>query len=412
MNLLIRIVVISLVIIVSDIYFYRLIKNLFIKNGKGRRLLKAIIFIQAIAFIIFEACCILVIGYPLDDYVKYRQLFILLNAFILMYLPKSVTAVFLIFHDIFRIIPIIFRHKNGKEKKRSKICYVAALFVFLAVLAICIQGFTCGKTNVTIRKIDLSFSRLPGSFENFRIVQISDLHLGSFKDLKPFIQYMKLIGQLSPDILVSTGDMINVSDRELDPFDSLFRKIKPPYGKYSILGNHDIGDYFQMKRPENTEEITQKLIQRQTDMGFLVLIDSACYIKKDNDSLALIGVNNWGTFPFKKNGNLNKATAGTADNDFKILLSHDSNHWLYEVSGKTNIELTLSGHTHGMQLGFITNFIKFSPSRLIYKFWQGLYGSGEQKLYVNPGLGYSGFSARIGIRPEITLIILHRKSSP
>jgi len=409
MNLLIRIAVLSLIIVVSDIYFYRILKNLFIRNEKSKKILKIIVCSLTLIFILFEAGCYFIVGYPLDDSVKYRELFAPLSAFILVYLPKTFAAVFLIFYDIIHFTgsKIHFNRKPKKENKRHRWAYLSALIILLTILAYCIYGFTIQKTQVKIQNVDLQFKKLPVSFDGFKIVQISDLHFGTFKNTKAFENYIKIIKELSPDMLIMTGDMINVSDKELEPYYALFNSIHAPYGKFSILGNHDIGDYFTLKKPANIDLITKKLIQGERNMGFTVLIDSSCYIKKGNDSIALIGVNNWGTFPFKKRGNLAKAIKNTNVSDFKILLSHDPNHWLYEVSGKTTIDLTFSGHTHAMQIGFVSKNVKFSPSMFIYKYWMGLYAKGEQKLYVNPGLGYSGFSGRIGIRPEITVITLH-----
>ena len=410
MNLLIRIVALSLIITVSDIYFYRIFKNLFIRKEKSKKILKIIVISLTLIFILFEAGCYVVVGYPLDDSIKYRELFAPLSAFILVYLPKAFAAVFLIFYDLIRFL-ISKLHVNKKprtEKKRHRWAYTTALAILSITLAYCIYGFTYQKTQVKIQEVDLQFKKLPSSFEGFKIVQISDLHLGTFKDTRAYENYIGIIRQLSPDMLIMTGDIINVSDKELEPYNALFSSIQPPYGKYSILGNHDIGDYFTLKKPANVDLITKNLIQRERNMGFTVLVDSSCYIKKGNDSIALIGVNNWGTFPFKKRGNLEKAVKNTQPADFKILLSHDPNHWLYEVSGKTTIDLTFSGHTHAMQIGFAGKRIKFSPSMFVYKYWMGLYADGEQKLYVNPGLGYSGFSGRVGIRPEITVITLHQ----
>ena len=410
MNLLIRIVALSLIIVVSDIYFYRILKNLFIRNEKHKKILKIIVISLTLIFILFEAGCYIVVGYPLDDSVKYRELFAPLSAFILVYLPKAFAAVFLIFYDLVRFIISklhVIRESRAK-KKRHRWAYVTALIILLTLLTYCIYGFTYQKTQVKIQEVDLQFKKLPASFEGFKIVQISDLHLGTFKNTRAYENYIEMIRQLSPDMFIMTGDMINVSDKELEPYNALFSSIQPPYGKFAILGNHDIGDYFTLKKPANIDQITKSLIQRERNMGFTVLVDSSCYVKKGNDSIALIGVNNWGTFPFKKRGNLGKAMKNTQGSDFKILLSHDPNHWLYEVSGKTTIDLTFSGHTHAMQIGFSGKRIKFSPSMFIYKYWMGLYTSGEQKLYVNPGLGYSGFSGRVGIRPEITVITLHQ----
>ena len=409
MNLLIRILVVSLVIAISDIYFYRLLKNLFIKNEKQKRALKIVVIGLTILFILFEGGCYLVVGAPLDDPIKYRQLFAPLSVFILVYIPKAAAALLLIIFDIVRFFSSFFGRKrnNAKEKKPRHPLYVAALLLLLVVLGFCVYGFTFEKTHVKIQKEEFYFSQLPKSFEGFRIVQIADLHLGTFTDVAIVKEYLKTIHELSPDMLVMTGDMINVTDTELAPYQKDFKAINPPYGKYAIMGNHDIGDYFKIKDPPNLEAITGNLIRREKETGFIVLIDSSCYIYKDGDSMALVGVNNFGMFPFKKTGNLKKALSYTGDSDFKILLTHDPNHWDMEVRDKTNIQMTLSGHTHAMQLAIVAKYFRFSPSQFINKYWYGAYGSENQKLYVNPGLGYSGFHGRIGTRPEITEIVLH-----
>lgn len=410
MNLFIRIFVLSLVIIVSDIYFYRLLKNIFISNEKYRKILKIVVIVLTLLFILFEGGCYLVVGPPMDDPEKYRQLFVPLSAFILVYLPKAMAALFLILHDLISYVSSVFhcKKRTRKEKKRRRWVYITALIILLAVLGFCIHGFVFEKTHLKIQKVELQFSTLPEAFEGFKIAQISDIHLGTFTDTKTIEEFVENIRQLSPDMLVMTGDMINVTFKELNPYYACFRSIKPPYGKYAILGNHDIGDYFKMKAPPNQAEISKNLIQGEKDMGFTVLIDSACYIKKGGDSIALIGVNNYGTFPFKRAGDLKKALSYTNAKDFKVLLSHDPKHWKLEVAEKTDIALTLSGHTHAMQIAIITKLFRMSPSWFVYKNWYGAYEFNDQKLYVNPGMGYSGFSGRIGIRPEITLITLHR----
>jgi len=409
MNLLIRVLVVSLIILVAELYFYRLLKNLFLKNEKKKNVLKFIVIGFAILFILFEGGCYLLVGAPLDDSAKYRQLFLPLSAFILVYIPKAAAALVLMAYDIVRFSVFFLLRKKArhKPKRQGRSIYVAALLVLMIVLGFCIYGFTFGKTKVKIQREEFYFSQLPAGFEGFRIIQISDLHLGTFTDVAIVKEYLKTIGELEPDMLVITGDMINVSDTEFAPYQEDFKAINPPFGKYSILGNHDIGDYFKMKNPPKLEAITANLIRRERETGFKVLIDSACHIYKDGDSIALIGVNNFGMFPFKKTGNLKKAMSYTNPADFKILLTHDPNHWAMEVRDKTNIQMTLSGHTHAMQMAIVTKYFRFSPSQFINKYWYGAYGADEQKLYVNPGLGYSGFHGRIGSRPEITDIVLH-----
>jgi len=409
MNLLIRITVLCLVIIISDVFFYKLLKCFFVRNDRQKKILKTIVLFQTVVFILFEAGCYIVVGYPMDDPVKYRELFAPLSVFILVYVPKFFSAIFLLLYDLVVLLfSKFFRaFRNIKNTKKPAWIHYWALLVLLLVFSYCLYGFVYEKTNVKIVKVDLHFKKLPKAFDGFKIVQITDVHLGSFKNPKTIEHFINEIKGLSPDMLVMTGDMINVSDKELDPYYSSFNGLNPPNGKYSILGNHDIGDYFKLKDPPNQAAMTKKLIAGEKKMGFIVLIDSACYIRKDGDSISLLGVNNCGTFPFKKSGNLEKTLKYARNEDFKILLSHDPNHWTQEVCGRTNIDLTLSGHTHAMQIAILTKLFRFSPSRFIYKRWCGQYEMNNQMLYVNPGLGFSGFSARIGIRPEITLLTLH-----
>jgi uncharacterized protein len=410
MNLFLRIFVICFVIVLSEIYFYRLLKVVFFSDIKKIRVLKISCIIFPICFLIFISGIFLVVGFPKDDFIKYRQLFLVLDSFILIYLPKSFAGLVLFLYDVFRFIFTtignLFIHKKSSHKG-SKTVYKIALVIYFLVFAYAIYGFVFVKTDYKIQKIDITFNDLPESFDGFTMVQISDLHLGSYTDNKTFAKAAEIIKDLKPDVLFLTGDLINVSYKELEPYITYFRSIKPPFGKFSILGNHDIGDYFSLKHPDNQEWLTSKLIETEKQAGFRLLIDTTCYIHKGNDSIAIIGVNNCGTFPFKQSGDLKKAMKNTKDNDFKILLSHDPDHWQKAVVQKTNIDLTLSGHTHAMQLAFICGNIRLSPAALKYKNWYGLYNQGLQYLYVNPGLGFSGFSGRIGIRPEITMITLH-----
>ena len=409
MNLFLRILVISLIIIVSDIYFYRLLKGVFFSDKRIVKALKIVSIIFPFCFILFEIGVYLFIGFPEDDLIKYRQLFLVLDAFILVYLPKFIASLVLFINDIYKISFRLISRLYGKKHHPSihKSVNIIAAAMFFITLTYTIYGFVIEKSNFNIQKVDLTFNNLPESFDGFKIVQISDLHLGSYKDTASFGYATKLIDRVRPDILFITGDIINVTYKELLPYENFFRSIDPPYGIISILGNHDIGDYFSIKHPINQDQLTMQLIKTEKEFGFTLLIDSSCYIKKGYDSIAVLGVNNYGKFPFKQHSNLKKAMQNTRDTDFKILLSHNPQHWHKEVVQQTNIDLTLSGHTHAMQMAMICGNFKISPSWFIYRNWYGLYTEAQQFLYVNPGLGYSGFSGRIGTRPEITLITLH-----
>jgi len=409
MNLFLRIFVIFFVIIIADYYFYRIIKHNFFTDKKKIRKLKVLCILFTIIFVLFETGVYYFVGFPKDDYIKYRQLFLVLDAFVLIYLPKSMAGIVLLIYDFIRIIRKSFLKLTVKRKSQpeNKTIYRIAIALYFLMLFYSIYGFVYVKTDFKINKVDVNLKKLPKSFDGFTIVQISDLHLGSYTENKTFGRAIEMIKGLKPDILFMTGDIINVSYKEILPFTEYFKSLDPPYGKYSILGNHDIGDYFSLKHPDDQEWLTKKLMETEKSLGFKLLVDTAVYLKIGKDSIALAGINNCGSYPFKHSGNLKKAMKNTKESDFKILLSHDPDEWKQEIVQKTNIDLTFSGHTHAMQLAIILGNLKLSPSALKYKYWFGLYHEGQQFLYVNPGLGYSGFAGRIGIRPEITCITLH-----
>jgi predicted MPP superfamily phosphohydrolase len=382
---------------------------LFFKKNRQKIILRKVLYLLPVAFIVFVIILHLIIGLPGDDFVKHRKLFLFLSVFLVLYVPILISAITVFVSLIIKYITKgfigIFRPFRYKKTGHNLI-YIPGLIMYFVSMIFILSGFW-NTTNYTVKHVNLHFANLPQSFEGFKIMHISDLHLGSFKNTKQVEKAFKLIEQEKPDVLFLTGDVVNVSYIELMPYYKEFIKINPPYGKYCVLGNHDIGDYFSMKLPENQAELTQKLIETEKLFGFTLIVDSAVYIKKDNDSLAIAGVNNCSGFPFKNIGNLPKALSFTHPHDFTILLSHDPDLWKREVIGKTQVALTLSGHTHAGQIGIFTELFNFSPVEFKYHEFYGLYNEGNQFLYVNPGLGFSGYSARIGIKPEITCFTLN-----
>ena len=251
-------------------------------------------------------------------------------------------------------------------------------------------------------------SLLPKSFDGLSIVQLSDLHLGSFNyGYRKLEQAIEKINHLQPDYIVITGDLVNNYAWELRGWDKIFNQLKAKKGKYAILGNHDYGDYSQWNTPEAKQENFEEIKQFFKTIGFKLLLNEADIISENNAKIAIVGVENWGKPPFKQYGDLQNALAKVKAIPFKILLSHDPTHWTEEVIDKTDITLTLAGHTHGMQAAFQYKNLQWSPIKYKFKHWAGLYKHNEQYLYVNRGLGWLGFPARIGMRPEITFIELH-----
>lgn len=256
------------------------------------------------------------------------------------------------------------------------------------------------------------FGNLLENFDGFRIVQFSDLHIGSLKGHEDkLITAIDLINAQKPDVIFFTGDIVNNLAIELDGWENILSKLNARYGVFSILGNHDYGDYFPWKNKEDKKENLEDLKNRHKKMGFKLLLNNAEIIEKSGEKIAVLGVENWGKRPFPQYGKLDKALERAGDTEFKILLSHDPTHFDEQVAGKTDIALTLSGHTHGMQFALNFGGIKWSPVSWKYPKWRGLYQNKNtgQYLYVNIGLGYIGFPGRVGTDPEITVFELKTK---
>lgn len=273
-----------------------------------------------------------------------------------------------------------------------------------------LYGMLYGKYRFKVRKISLTYPNLPSNFDGLKIVQFSDFHIGSFTDRQNVQDAIQLINEQKPDIIFFTGDLVNDRASEIDEFFDIVKNLEAKLGIYSILGNHDYGDYFQWNSMQEKLSNMEKLKKTQKDLGWRLLLNENVDIVIDNQKISLIGIENWsavGRFP--KYGNLEKAMQGVENDSFKVLLSHDPSHWQNEVTSKyQNIHLTLSGHTHGMQFGIEIPGFKWSPVQYVYKYWAGLYKKGQQFLYVNRGLGFIGYPGRVGILPEITVFQLNR----
>ena len=286
----------------------------------------------------------------------------------------------------------------------------ACFMLMLFTIFLFIYGMIFGKYNYKVIKHTLYFDSLPQTFDGFKVVQISDVHAGSFNNPKAIQRGIDMINKQQGDLFVFTGDLVNNKAEEIKPWISYFSQIKAPYGQYSILGNHDYGDY--IKWPSDTDKLNnlQQLKAYHKDLGFDLLLDRNVQIKKGDQHIVLAGVENWG-IGFGERGDLKKAMQNTLPSDFTILLSHDPTHWESQVKNyQPNIQLTLSGHTHGMQFGLEAFGIKWSPVKYRYKHWAGIKTENGSVLNINRGFGFLGFSGRIGIWPEITVLELKRKS--
>lgn len=309
--------------------------------------------------------------------------------------------------------------------KKEKISSDAPVFVgrrkfiaqsILLVGAIPFSGFLFGifkgRYNFTIHRTSVYFDDLPSAFDGLKITQLSDLHIGSWdKFSKHQLEYMvELVQSLNSDIIFFTGDLVNSRADEMDGWFETFNKLKAPLGNFSVLGNHDYGDYVDWKTETDREQNLNLVKNIHPQIGFKLLLNENISIDRNGEKIHIIGVENWGTGHFPKFGDIQKASDGIPENAFKILLSHDPSHWRAKVLEQENPpQLTLSGHTHGFQMGIEIPAIRFSPSQFIYKEWAGLYQTGKNYIYVNRGLGTVGYPGRIGIWPEITEITLKKK---
>ena len=319
----------------------------------------------------------------------------------------------LLLEDITRLIKAIFRKPTNAPRIPSRRKFVSTLGWGLAAIpfASILYSIFKGKYNYKVWKYTLYFDNLPKAFDGYRITQISDIHCGSFDNYEKIRYGVELINSQKSNVILFTGDLVNNLANEVHNWKSLFATLQAPDGVFSIMGNHDYGDYSSWETPEAKQQNLEHLFQLQKQMGWQLLLNEHCYLERDGEKIALIGVENWGHGRFSKYGDLNKAMEGVNTEDFKILMSHDPTHWQEVVLPENkDIQLTLSGHTHGMQCGIeIPGWLKWSPSQYIYKYWGGMYEEGGKYLNVNRGFGYHAFPGRLGVWPEITVIELKTK---
>jgi hypothetical protein len=332
------------------------------------------------------------------------------------FFAKLLASVFFLIDDIRRAIQwavgkIFFRNTEGDSGNegitRSLFLSWLGLGIGGGLISSLVYGFS-NKYNYHIRTVPLQFSNLPPAFRGLRIVQISDIHSGSFDNKKAVEKGVQQILDLKPDLILFTGDLINDRATEMIGYEDLFSRLKAPMGVFSTLGNHDYGDYVQWPNQEARDQNIELLKNIQAGMGWRLLMNEHVVLEKEGQEIALIGIENWSAKArFPKHGKMWEAYPGAEKYPFKILMSHDPSHWDAEVRPKYgDIDLTLAGHTHGMQFGVEIPGFKWSPVKYVYDKWAGLYEEGKQKLYVNRGYGFIGYPGRVGILPEITLIEL------
>lgn len=335
---------------------------------------------------------------------------IMISLFLVLILPKIFIVLFLLIDDIFRTGGYLIGLTRPTENffpERRKFLSIMGLGLGGVLSALFIDGITFGKYRHKVRKVKVKIKNLPQSFKGYKIIQISDVHSGSFADPSKLQHAIDLINEQNADLVLFTGDMVNNVSEEFKPFIPLFSKIKAKDGKFAVLGNHDYGDYVTWESPKAKKVNLENLIEYERQAGFEMLMNENRAIDKNGEKLYILGVENWGLKPFPQFGKIDKALENVPQNAAKILMSHDPTHFDYVVKKHpANISLTLSGHTHGMQFGLDLKNIKWSPVQYKYPKWADLYESEGKLLYVNRGFGVLGYPGRVGVLPEITLLEL------
>lgn len=410
-----RFLLFFILIAIVEIYFLQAIKTICVDYSPQKR--KIILWI-AYLFAGFNLILSLVaMFYPPPEWNNFFRFISSIG--LILFVCKLIGSSFLLIDDLFRLLKwtvTLFQKKqpitdvDGNQISRLKfLSYLAITFTVIPAISF-LYGMVRGAYKYRIHKVKVSSPNLPEAFEGFKIVQLSDIHCGSFMSTEPLTKAFNIVLDQKPDIIFFTGDLVNNEAIETTPHLNTYKLLKAPYGVYSTLGNHDYGDYKQWESDAHKKQNLEDLKAIHAASGWRLLMNEHVPIEKDGQKIALLGIENWGgNLRFPRYGKLENAYAGTENYPFKILLSHDPSHWDVEVSQEEkykDIDLTLSGHTHGMQFGIEIPGFKWSPSQYIYKHWAGLYKQDNQYLYVNRGLGFLGYPGRVGIWPEITVIEL------
>lgn len=406
--------IIVAIMLLIDVYVFMTVRSVTQNSGE-----KTKIAVYSIYWLVSATAVVTIVLFP---YVQAFQTNIVFRNYIFailvgLFFAKIIGSVFFLFDDVRRgavwLMAKIFPRtgvdfvQDESHISRSAFLSWTGIAIGGGLFTTLLIGFS-NKYNYQVKKIKLSFDNLPSSFKGLKIVQISDIHSGSFTDKAAVNRGVDMVLNAKPDLILFTGDLVNDRADEMHDYMDVFSRVKAPMGVYSIFGNHDYGDYTSWPSEEAKKENLEHLKKVHAELGWKLMLDEHVVLEKDNEQIALLGIQNWSAFgSFPKYGKMDKAYHGSEKYPFKILMSHDPSHWDAEVRVKyPDIDLMLSGHTHGMQFGVENPYFKWSPVQWFYKEWAGLYEQGKQKLYVNRGYGFIGYPGRVGILPEITLIEL------
>ena len=406
--------IVIIVMLLIDIYVFMAVRTVSQNSSERTR-----ITIYGIYWLISAAAVLTIVLFP---FVQYFQTHIVFRNYIFailvgLFFAKVIGSVFFIVDDLRRgmlwLMAKIFPG-TGADFVQQRNSISRSTFLSWTGIALggglfttLLYGFS-NKYNYQLRKVKLAFNNLPASFKGLRIVHISDIHSGSFTDKAAVHRGVDMVLNAKADLILFTGDLVNDKADEMHDYMDVFNRINAPMGVFSTLGNHDYGDYTSWPSPEAKKENLERLKEIHAQLGWRLLMNEHVVLEKNKEQIALLGIENWSAFgSFPKYGKMNEAYPGSEKFPFKILMSHDPSHWDAEVRVKyTDVDLMLSGHTHGMQFGLENPYFKWSPVQWFYKQWAGLYKEGKQILYVNRGYGFIGYPGRVGIMPEITVIEL------
>lgn len=404
------------IIFILDLYLWNALKKWIGRQNKNLAL--GMTFIYWLPLLLIIGTTIISLFKPIQSW--NTSVYLNISGFTLIcYSAKIITTLFILLTDFIRGIQFITRYANTKRRRevkeeglpkisRNKFIKKLGLLTGGFVLSGMLVGRFKWASAFKLRTEYISLPNLPSAFNGLRIVQFSDLHLGSWPSSKPISEIAELINEQNPDLVFFTGDLVNFSTAEALKFEEILAEINAPYGVFSVLGNHDYGDYVNWESKKAKEKNMQELYDLHDRIGWKLLKNENHIIEENGYQIAVIGVENWGDNPrFPQKAEMDKAQAGIENIPVRFLLSHDPSHWDKVISKKyKNIDVTFSGHTHGFQFGIETSHFRWSPAQYIYKYWAGLYQLKNQYLYVNRGTGYLGYPGRIGISPEISLFIL------
>lgn len=401
-----------LAFIALDFYVFQAIRLLFQQQSAWLR--------NSIYIVYWSLTLLMVVGLlfwnRMDTYELAHFRSFMASGMMMNLIGKLLSGIVVFFDDLIRLGKYIYRGiaQNGAVAQasegisRSEFLAQSAIVAGAVPFAMMSYGILSGAYDYRVRRKSIYLPHLPKALDGIKVAQLSDIHSGSFYNKKAVQGGVDLMLAEKPDLFLFTGDLVNNESREVSDYMDIFSKVKAPLGQFSVLGNHDYGDYKHWQSAGAKQQNLQDLIQAHKNMGWDIMLNEHRYVTVEGERLALIGVENWGKGRFAKYGDLEKA-AQNVEADTKILLSHDPSHWDAQVRPQySDIDLTLSGHTHGFQFGVEIGDFRWSPSQYMYKQWADLYQEGEQYLYVNRGFGFLGYPGRIGILPEITILELKR----